>query len=151
MDYRQIKKQANEILKNKTAECSYVEYKASEHQFDKILKTICAYGNNYYNNDIQYIFIGVEEENSEKNKAIPVLPIKGIAEGRIEKCKNTINSLRPFMYPNVAFEVVSNKLDGISYLLIIVMRQTGGPFMVAEKAENDKRIKLKPGRYVRRI
>lgn len=149
MDYREIKKQANEILKNKTAECSYIEYKASEQQLDKILKTICAYGNNYYNNDIQYIFIGVEEENNEEHKAIPVLPIKGIAEGRLEKCKNIINSLRSFLYPNVAFEVISNDLEGTNYLLIIVKRQTGGPFMVAEKAEKDKKINLKPGRYVR--
>ena len=135
MDYALIKKQANEILKNKTAECSYIEYKASEQQLDKIVKTICAYGNNYYNNDIQYIFIGVEEENNEKQKAIPVLPIKGITEGRLEKCKNTINSLRSFLYPNVAFEIVSNEFNGVSYILIIVKRQTGGPFMVAEKAE----------------
>lgn len=149
MDYRQIKKQANEILKNKTIECSYIEYKSSEQQLDKILKTICAYGNNYYNNDIQYIFIGVEEENNEDNKAVPVLPIKGISEGRLEKCKSTINSLRSFLYPNVTFEVVSNELEGVSYLLIIVMRQTGGPFMVAEKAEKNKKINLKPGRYVR--
>lgn len=149
MDYRQIKKQANEILNNKTAECSYIEYKASEQQLDKILKTICAYGNNYYNNDIQYIFIGVEEEKNEEQKAIPVLPIKGVTEGRLEKCKNTINSLRSFLYPNVAFEVVANDMDGIRYLLIIVKRQTGGPFMVAEKAEKDKKINLKPGRYVR--
>ncbi len=149
MDYALIKKQANEILKNKTAECSYIEYKASEQQLDKIVKTICAYGNNYYNNDIQYIFIGVEEENNEKQKAIPVLPIKGITEGRLQKCKNTINSLRSFLYPNVAFEIVSNEFNGVSYILIIVKRQTGGPFMVAEKAEKDKKIKLKPGRYVR--
>lgn len=149
MDYRQIKNQANEILKSKTAECSYIEYKASEQQLDKILKTICAYGNNYYNNDIQYIFIGVEEENNEEHKAIPVLPIKGITEGQLEKCKNIINSLRSFLYPNVAFEVISNDLEGTNYLLIIVKRQTGGPFMVAEKAEKDKKINLKPGRYVR--
>ena len=149
MDYRQIKKQANEILKNQAAECSYIEYKASEQQLDKILKTICAYGNNYYNNEVQYIFIGVEEENNEEQKAIPVLPIKGIAEGRLEKCKNTIYSLRSFLYPNVAFEIVSNKINGINYILVIVKRQTGGPFMVVEKAEKDKKIKLKPGRYVR--
>lgn len=149
MDYRQIKEQANEILKNKTAECSYIEYKASEQQLDKILKTICAYGNNYYNNDIQYIFIGVEEENNEEQKAIPLFPIKGIAEAKLEKCKNTINSLRSFLYPNVAFDIVSNDFNGIRYILVIVKRQTGGPFMVAEKAEKDKKINLKPGRYVR--
>ena len=149
MDYRQIKKQANDILRNRTAECSYIEYKASEQQLDTLLKTICAYGNNYYNNDIQYIFIGVEEENSEDNKAIPIIPIKGISEGRLEKSKNTINSLRPFLYPHVTFEIISNELDGVSYLLIVVLRQTGGPFMVTEKAEKEKKIRLKPGRYVR--
>ena len=149
MDYNQIKKHANDILKNRTSECSYIEYKASELQLDKILKTVCAYGNNYYNNDIQYVFLGVEEENSEDNKAIPMLPIKGIPEGRIEKCKNTLNSLRPYLYPHVAFEIVSNELDGIPYLLIVVHRQTGGPFMVIEKAEREKKIRLKPGRYVR--
>ena len=149
MDYKQIKKQANEILRNKTAECSYIEYKASELQLDSILKTICAYGNNYYNNDIQYIFIGVEEENTKDDKAVPVLPIKGMPAGHLEKCKNTINSLRSFLYPNVVFEIVSNELCGTNYILIIVKRQTGGPFMVAEKAEKDKRINLKPGRYVR--
>lgn len=149
MNYRQIKKQANDILNNRSAECSYIEYKSSEKQLDKILKTICAYGNNYYNNDVQFIFIGVEEENSQNNKAIPILPIKGIPSGRLEKCKSCLNSLRSYIYPNVAFEIIANNFNGIDYILIIVMRQAGGPFMVAEKAERDKSIKLKPGRYVR--
>ncbi|MBQ8707526.1 MAG: putative DNA binding domain-containing protein [Succinivibrionaceae bacterium] len=149
MDYRPIKKNGNEILAGRTAECSYIEYKTSENQLDKILKTICAYGNNYYNHDIQYIFIGVGKENSEDKKAVPALSIEGIEEGRLEKCKNLINSLRTFLYPNVAFDVTSNKFDGKNYLLIAVRRQTGGPFMVSEKAEKDKRIGLRPGRYVR--
>ena len=91
----------------------------------------------------------MEEENSDDNKAIPILPIKGISEGRLEKCKNTLNSLRPFLYPHVAFEIISNKVDGVSYLLIVVLRQTGGPYMVTEKAEKENKIRLKPGRYVR--
>ena len=124
MNYKQIKKQANEILRNMAAECSYIEYKASEQQLDKILKTICAYGNNYYNNDIQYLFIGVEEENSEDNKAIPILPIKGIPEGHLEKSKNVLNSLRAFLYPNVSFEVLANELERKYYLLVVVMCQT---------------------------
>lgn len=149
MDYERIKKQANEILLSQSAESTYIEYKTSSKQYDKILKTLCAYGNNYYDNDIQYIFIGVEEINDENNKAIPKLPIKGIEEGSLEKCKNEINSLKPFLYPNVAFEIITNQLEGTFYLLIIVPRQTGGPFMVSEKAEKDKKITLKAGRYVR--
>lgn len=149
MDYEGIKKDANDILNGLSPECSYIEYKASTEQLGKILKTICAYGNNYYDNDIQYIFLGVEEVNDENNKAIPKRPIKGIDEGALEKCKNSINSLRAFLYPNVSFEIITNQIDNKSYLLIVVQRQTGGPFMVSEKAEKDKKIKLKPGRYIR--
>lgn len=149
MDYEKIKRDANDILANLSCECSYIEYKASASQLAKILKTICAYGNNYYDNDIQYIFLGVEEVNDENNKAIPKLPILGIDDGNLEKCRNEINSLRSFLYPNVAFEIIANRYGNRNYLLVVVQRQTGGPFMVSEKAERDKRISLKPGRYVR--
>jgi predicted HTH transcriptional regulator len=149
MDYEKIKKQANDILKNQSSECTYIEYKASSKQHDKILKTICAYGNNYYDNDIQYIFLGVEEVNDENNKAIPKLPIVGIEEGNLEKCKNEINALRAYIFPNVDFDIITNQLDGTYYLLIVVARQSGGPFMVNEKAQKDKKINLKAGRYVR--
>ena len=149
MDYEKIKRRANEILDSGNAECSYIEYKASENQLDKILKTICAYGNNYYDNDVQFIFIGVEEINDERHKAIPKLPIKGMDEGSLEKAKNTLNSLRPYLYPNVKYELLTNEWNEKKYILIVVNRQTGGPFMVSEKAEYDKKIHLKAGRYVR--
>ena len=149
MDYTQVKKNANEILKNRIAECSYIEYKSSEKQLDEILKTVCAYGNNYCGNDMHYLFIGIEKEKTAENKAIPVLPIKGIAEGQLEKRKSAINSLRSFLYPEVSFEVIANQFAGKNYLLLIVRSHTGGPFMVALTEENSKKINLKPGRYVR--
>lgn len=149
MDYNRLKKQANDILKAQTAECSYIEYKASSNQLNKILKTICAYGNNYYDNDVQFLFVGVEEINDKVGKAVPKLPITGIEEGVLEKCKNEIKSLRPFLYPNVSFELITNEINGIKYILVIVPRQTGGPFMVSERAEKEKKIQLKAGRYVR--
>ena len=144
-----MKRRANEILESSSAECSYIEYKASGDQLGKILKTICAYGNNYYDNDVQYIFIGVDEVNDENCKAIPKLPMKGIDEGSLEKVKNALNSLRSYLYPNVKYELVTNEWKEKKYILIIVNRQTGGPFMVSEKAERDKKIHLKAGRYVR--
>ncbi len=149
MDYEAIKKQANDILEEQSVECSYIEYKSSALQKAKILKTLCAYGNNYYDNDIQYIFLGVEAINDENNKAIPKLPICGIPKGSLEKSKNEINALRPYLYPNISFEVISNQFKEVDYLLIVVHRQTGGPFMVNERAEKDKTINLKAGRYVR--
>ena len=70
------------------------------------------------------------------------MPIKGIEEGSLEKCKNEINSLRPFLYPNVAFDIITNHLDGTFYLLFVVWRLNGGPFMVSEKAEKAKSLHL---------
>lgn len=149
MNYDDIKKRANSILLNESAECSYIEYKKSSKQLDRILKTICAFGNNYYDNDLQYIFLGVDEVDNEESKSTPLLPITGIGEGALEKCKNDINGLRPYLYPNVSFEIIANQFEGKHYLLIVVPRQSGGPFMVSEKAEKDKKINLRAGRYVR--
>ena len=149
MNPNYYKKEANEYLKNRKSECSHIEYKTSEHQLDKILKTICAYGNNYYDNQYSFIYIGVEEVNDEFNKSIPLLPIKGIEEGHLEIAKNTINSLKSYIYPNVKYDVLSNEFEGKNYLLIVVKKQNAGPYQVVEKALNDKKIGLKPGRYIR--
>ena len=147
MNFKKIKENANNILANQCEECSYIEYYDNAKQIEKILETICAYGNNYYNNDIQYIFIGVEELDDENNKAIPKLPIKGLEKNQIEIIKNSLKSLRPFLCPSINFEIITNEYEGKEYLLILVKSQTGGPFMVSDKAYHE--CKLRPGIYVR--
>ena len=94
-------------------------------------------------------FVGIEEENDERNKATPKLPETGMQKGSIEKNKNVLNALRSYLYPNVSFELIANEFEGRNYILIAVPRQTSGPFMVSEKAERDKKINLKAGRYIR--
>lgn len=37
--------------------------------------------------------------------------------------KNPMRSLRSYLYPNVKFEVLSNEIQGIPYVLIVVERQ----------------------------
>jgi predicted HTH transcriptional regulator len=144
------KKEANEYLRQKKAECSHIEYKVSEDQLDKILKTLCAYANNYYDNEFSFIFIGVEETHDENEKSTPILPIKGIEEGHLEKAKNRINSLKPYLYPNVRFDILTNEIDEKKYLLIVVEKQNQGPYAISDKVLSDKKIpSIKPGRYVR--
>ena len=144
-----IKAKANECLTEKRGECSFLEYKKSEKQLDKILKTICAFGNNYFDNDLSLILVGVEENDAEDGKGTPQTPIVGVSAARMESVSNLLKSLRSFTYPNVKYEVLENEFEGTSYLIIAVERQNGGPFAVTEKAEKDKRIGLKPGRYIR--
>lgn len=149
MNLEFYKEEANGYLKLKKSECSHIEYKSSEKQLDSILKTICAYGNNYYDNDYAFIFIGVEEENNSDEKAIPILPIKGIEEAHLEIAKNKLLNLRPCIQPNVQYDVLINNLEGIFYLLIVVTRQTKGPYEINLTSANRIGISLKSGRYVR--
>ena len=143
------KKEANEYLRLKKAECSHIEYKKSGDQLDKILKTICAYGNNYYDNQFSFIYLGVEEENNDEEKSTPKLPICGIKEGSIEKVKNSIKSLKSFTFPNVKYDVLTNEYEGITYILIVVEKQGGGPFQISDSVLHEKGFKVKPGRYIR--
>lgn len=143
------KNEANEYLKKRKAECSHIEYKNSEEQLDKILKTLCAYANNYCENEYSFIFIGVEELNNDNVKSIPKLPIKGVEEAHLETAKNKINSLRPYIYPNAKFEILTNTFESKHYLLIVMEKQNAGPYSVSDKVVHDKRFSLKPGRYVR--
>lgn len=149
MDISKIREITNEMLKNRNSECSYIEYKKIEKQYGKILKTICAYGNNYYCNKMQYIFIGVEEENDLDKKAIPILPIEGIKESKLEIVYNKLLSLKSYLHPNVSYEIVRNNFEGKEYFVIVVLNQKGGPFAVDNRAEKDKDINIKPGRYIR--
>ena len=59
MQQRDIKRMAHTILEQAHVENDYIEYKKSAASKDKILKTACAYANNYMNREIGLIFIGV--------------------------------------------------------------------------------------------
>ena len=101
VDFDRIKKHANSILLNQSAECDYIEYKKSADIKDGILKTACAFANNYMNREIGLIFIGIAEVDDAETgrKAIPVRPISGIDEARIETTENSIKSILSHIHP----------------------------------------------------
>ena len=61
MQISHIRNMARNILKHQKIENSFIEYKKSANFKDKILKTACAFANNYMNNEISLLFIGIEE------------------------------------------------------------------------------------------
>ena len=61
MQLLDIKRMAHNILENQNIESSFIEYKKSSNFKDKILKTACAFANNYMNNEIGLLFVGIEE------------------------------------------------------------------------------------------
>ncbi|MBR3160373.1 MAG: putative DNA binding domain-containing protein [Atopobiaceae bacterium] len=56
---------AQAVVELGRVECDFIEYKKSAQQKASILKTACAYANNYMNREIGLIIIGVEEMEKE--------------------------------------------------------------------------------------
>ena len=92
-----IQRMAHDIIGRCAVEDDHIEYKksASDVVKDGILKTACAFANNYMNREIGLLFIGIEEEDDEATgrKAVPVRPISGIDEAVIETTENELKSL----------------------------------------------------------
>lgn len=146
-----IRRMAHNILEKQNIENSFIEYKKSANFKDKILKTACAFANNYMNNEIGLLFIGVEEINNKESreKAIPKRPIIGIKESEIEVIENELKSLLCNIRPKINYHIITDKIDDEHYIVIAVESGANGPFQTTEKAERDKDINLKPGRYIR--
>lgn len=149
MNHDKLKEEALKIIELGLPESDYIEYKSSEKQADKILKTICAFANNYMNRPHRYLFLGIKEEDSSNSKAIPTRPILGFDKGEIEIVENNIKALTPYINPNPKFDMTSAEIDGRSFVVLGFSDNYGGPFSVNERAEKNKKISLKHGRYIR--
>ena len=143
MQLLDIKRMAHNILENRNIESSFIEYKKTTNFKDKILKTACAFANNYMNDEIGLLFVGIEElDNKETgDKAIPKRPIEGIPESRLEGAENELKSLLSNIHPKIKYHIISNKIDDKYYIVVAVESTSNGPFQTSEKAEKDKNIK----------
>ncbi|VEU74759.1 Divergent AAA domain [Mycoplasmopsis citelli] len=153
MNILDIKKMAHEILKNQQVENDFIEYKKSLTFKGSILKTACAFANNYMNNEIGLIFIGVEEVDDEKSgiKAIPKIPISGIEKSLLEKTEKEVKSLLSHINvrPKINYQIIADKIDNKHYIVIAIEEYYNGPYTTTEKAEKDENIRLKQGKYIR--
>ena len=72
------------LLRQRTIEGERVEYKAGWNP-QSVLRTICAFANDFHNLGGGYVVLGVEELNGQ-----PVLPPKGIDAGRIKAVQHEL-------------------------------------------------------------
>jgi len=151
MKREDIRKMAHDIIERCAVESDNIEYKKSADVKASILKTACAYCNNYMNREIGLIFIGVEEVDDAENgiKAIPQRPILGIDEGRIEPVENSLKSLLSNISPRPNYQLLQDTIDGRIFIVIAVEPGIDGPYETKRQAETDKTINLKAGRYIR--
>ena len=146
-----IIRMAHDIIERRAVENDYIEYKKSAAIKDGILKTACAYANNYMCREIGLLFIGIEEEDDKKTgrKAVPVRPISGIDEAKIEMTENEVKALLSNIHPKPVYHLLQDQIDGRFYIILAVEPGNDGPYETSQKAEKDKKINLKAGRYVR--
>ena len=146
-----IQRMAHDIIERGAVENDYIEYKKSASMKDKILKTACAFANNYMNREISLLFIGIEEvdDDAAGEKAVPVRPITGIDEAKIETIENTLKSLLSHIHPRIEYKLIQDEIDERQYIILAVEPGNDGPYETDERAEKDKKINLKAGRYIR--
>lgn len=142
---------AYSIIEQNHIESDFIEYKKSAIFKAKILKTACAFANNYMNREIGLLFIGVEEVDNKETgeKAFPVRPITGIEETLIEGIENSLKKLLSEIHPKIHYHLITDQIDERFYLVLAVEPGNSGPYQTSDKAEKDKNILLKAGRYIR--
>ncbi len=149
MNSDDIKKIALQYLKEGRLESDCIEYKKSHLQKDSILKTMCAFSNNLMNRNLSMILVGVEEHEEPELKGTPIRPIRGYNESQVETVENCLKSLIGFIKPKVNYAMTHAEIDGRCFVIFAFSNNNTGPYEVLEKAEKDKTINLKRGRYVR--
>lgn len=149
MNLNDIQKVAHDIIESGRIESDCIEYKKSADQKDKILKTICAFANNYMNRECGFIFIGVQEVDDKEtgDKAVPLRPVSGIEESKIESIENSIKQLLPYIHPKPTCHFISDTIDG-KYYIVIVVEPSSNITEVTEKGANKFGLP-KGGRYIR--
>lgn len=141
---------AESLVEQDHVECDYLEYKKSATFKASILKTACAFANNYMNREVGLILVGIEElDEDDGRKAVPKRPISGIEDALIETTENVLKSLLAEVHPKIEYHMTTGHADGRSFIVVAVEPGTAGPYETSERAQRSKDIGLKAGRYIR--
>lgn len=92
-----------------------------------IMRTICAFANDFENEGSGYIIVGVEEVNGK-----PVRPVLGFDPAHLEKVEKEIlqlcNLIKPTYFPRISLEAI----DGKHVLVIWVPSGSNRPYKVPD-------------------
>ncbi|MCP4699103.1 MAG: hypothetical protein GY862_19955 [Gammaproteobacteria bacterium] len=105
----------DDLIHARSVESVRREFKKSwsEHTFDQVIRTVCAFANDFFNLNGGYIIIGVAEQDG-----IPVLPPVGLNQSELDKIQKEIrggcNRITPDYMPLLAPVTCQNR-----HLLVI--------------------------------
>lgn len=80
---------------------------------------------------------------------MPKHPILGIKAQMLETTENGLKSLLSEVYPRISYHFLGIEVDGRTCLVVAVEPGTDGPYQTSAKAERNKDIGLRAGRYIR--
>lgn len=131
----------SDLLNNSIIESDRIEFK-SDWNPEAILRTMCAFANDFQNFGGGYIVIGIEERNGK-----PVFPPKGINLDAIDKLQkdilNTCSYLKPLYTPIVSIEKWQEK----NIVIIWVPGGSARPYCAPATLGKDREYKY----YIRKL
>jgi len=114
------------LLSGKYVEGSRMELKKGWNPIST-LRTICAFANDFGNEDSGYIIIGVEEENGKARR-----PVKGFNPNEFERVQKELigycNLIQPSFFPRLSLEEIDDK----QVLVIWVPAGSNRPYKVPD-------------------
>jgi ATP-dependent DNA helicase RecG len=123
-----------ELLSGAIIEGSRMELKEGWNP-KSIMRTICAFANDFENEGSGYIIVGVAEENGK-----PIRPVKGFNPDDFEAIQKEMigycNLIQPTYFPNLSLE----EIDGRHILAIWVSAGTNRPYKVPEDVLSKHKI-----------
>ena len=130
------------LLAGRIVEQNRVEYKEGWNPND-IIRTVCAFANDYHNMNGGYIVIGVKAKDG-----IPVLPVEGLRLAELDSIQQEIfqycNQIVPHYIPKI--EVVDYQNSGVHLLYLWCSAGDSGPYQApvdvysSKGKKNDKRM-----------
>lgn len=125
-----------ELLRQRVVESTRIEYKKDWNP-NAIIHTICAFANDIDNVGGGYIIVGVEEENG-----LPIFPIRGIDDSKIDKILNELIGYCHCIEPLYNPVVETVLFEGKKIIVIWVPGGYGRPYKASKDIFVDKSNKL---------
>lgn len=127
----------DDLISHRSVESDRIEYKAGWNP-DPIIRTVCAFANDFENLGGGYIIIGLETKDGQ-----PVLPPLGVPSNQLDRIQRELlqycNLIQPPYFPKVSIETYKGKT-------LVVLWTPGGQNR-AYKAPKEVTAKHKDNRY----
>ncbi len=132
----------DDLIHGRAVESVRREFKKtwSERDVDGIIRTICAFANDYYNMNGGYIVLGIEEKDGH-----PVLPPQGLEEENVDEIQRAIrghcNRIIPDYQPILSPEIYEGRL------ILVIWCPAGDirPYQAPKRGSKDRAYYIRQG------